>query len=113
MKGIKMPLRFIAILLLTGSSLGVSARCGSVNYSWGADALHEMNVYVLVMMEYVLGLLYAVASLVALYSATGIYIKMQTGEEGIIKHILILVGAILFLISASIVLPAFFGINWG
>lgn len=112
MKNTVLPLRFLASLLLSAVSLGVSARCGSVNYSWGADALHEMNIYVLVMMEYVLGLLYAVASLVALYSATGIYIKMQTGEDGFVKNVLILVGAILFLIGASIVLPAFFGIRW-
>lgn len=112
MKDTVMPLRFLVSMLLSGFCLGVSARCGSVNYSWGAEALHEMNVYVLVMMEYVLGLLYAVASLVALYNATGIYIKMQTGEEGFVKNVLVLLGAILFLIGASIVLPAFFGIHW-
>lgn len=105
-------LRFLACMSLSGFCLAASARCGSVNYSWGADALHEMNVYVLVMMEYVLGLLYAVASLVALYSATSIYVKMQIGEDGFVKSVLLLVGAVLFLISASIVLPAFFGIHW-
>ena len=38
-----------------------------------------------------------------------IYIKMNTGEEGIIKQIMMVVGACIFLISAAIVLPAMFG----
>lgn len=114
-------MRFLACISLVVFCLTVSAestgfasetRCGSVNYSWGADALAEMSEYVVIMMEYVLGLLYAVASLVALYSATNIYVKMQSGEDGFIKSVLSLVGAILFLISASIVLPAFFGIHY-
>ena len=50
----------------------VSAKSGSVNYSWGADAL-------------------------------------ATGEDGITKSILTLVGACLFLIGAFVVFPAFFG----
>jgi hypothetical protein len=36
---------------------------------------------------------------------------MNVGEEGIIKEILMIVGAILFLIGASIVFPAFYGYN--
>ena len=37
------------------------------------------------------------------------YIKMNTGEEGIAKSIVSLLGACLFIIGASIVFPAFFG----
>ena len=42
-------------------------------------------------------------------SVCQIYIKMNTGEDGITKHILTLVGACLFIIGATIVFPAFFG----
>jgi hypothetical protein len=56
-------------------------------------------------------LTYAIGAIVAIYAATQIYIKMNVGEEGIIKEILMLVGAILFLIGASIVFPAFYGYN--
>ena len=45
----------------------------------------------------------------AVISAFQIYIKMNTGEDGITKHIVSLVGACLFIIGASIVFPAFFG----
>lgn len=102
-------------LLLVGFSVFTSAAhatCGSVNYTWGTDALHEMQVFILVMMEYVIGLLYAIGSLVSLYSATSITIKIHNGEQGITKNIMMLVGSIMFLIGATIVMPAFFGINW-
>ena len=45
----------------------------------------------------------------AIISALQIYIKMNTGEDGITKSIMTLIGAIIFMISASIVFPAFFG----
>ena len=70
------------------------AKSGSVNYSWGADALATMHDFVVTMM---------------LYAALQIYIKMNTGEDGIVKSFLSLLGACLFIIGASIVLPAFFG----
>jgi hypothetical protein len=38
---------------------------------------------------------------------------MQAGEEGFTKSIIILVGSCLFLLGATIVLPAFFGFQFG
>ena len=58
---------------------------------------------------YVLYLLYAVAAIVAIYASLQIYIKMNTREEGITREIMMVVGACLFIIGASIVFPAFFG----
>lgn len=86
-----------------------SAKCGGVNYSWGADALSTMHDYVVTMMLYVQYIIYAVAGGFAVIAAFQIYIKMNTGEDGITKHILTLVGACLFIIGATIVFPAFFG----
>lgn len=88
---------------------GALAKSGSVNYSWGADALASMHDFVVTMMLYVLYVCYAVASIFAVVAALQIYIKMNTGEEGITKSILSLLGACLFIIGASIVFPAFFG----
>lgn len=85
------------------------AKSGSVDYSWGADALATMHDYVVTMMLYVLYVCYAVASVFAVVSALQIYIKMNTGEESITKSIVTLFGACLFIIGASIVFPAFFG----
>jgi len=61
------------------------------------------------MMLYIVYLCYAVAGIVVIVSALQIYIKMNTGEEGVKKNIMMLVGACLFLIGATIVFPAFFG----
>jgi hypothetical protein len=43
---------FISVLGLT--ALSASAKCGNVDYSWGADALAKMHDYVVTMMLYVL-----------------------------------------------------------
>lgn len=94
--------------LLT-ASLPAFAKCGGVDYSWGADALALMHDYVVTMMLYVLYLTYAVATIVGIYAVMQIYIKMNTGEEGIVKDIMMVFGAAMFIIGASIVFPAFFG----
>ena len=86
-----------------------SPKSGSVNYSWGADALATMHDFVVTMMLYVLYICYAVASVFVVVAALQIYIKMNTGEDGVVKSIVSLVGACLFIIGASIVFPAFFG----
>ena len=90
-------------------SVPVFARCGGVDYSWGANSLATMHDYVVTMMLYVLYIIYAVASIVAIIASVQIYIKMTNGEEGVVKSIQLVVGACLFLIGASIVFPAFFG----
>ena len=89
--------------------MSVYAKCGGVNYSWGSDALASMHDYVVTMMLYVLYICYALATVVGIISALQITIKMNIGEDGVKKAIMMLVGAILFIISASIVFPAFFG----
>ena len=104
--------RFILLLLAlltVGSAGAVTVSNGGVNYSLTAQALAEMTEEIVLTMGYVAGLLYAIASLLAIYNATVIYIKMQAGEDGFTKSVLMLLGAILFLIGATIVMPAFFG----
>lgn len=85
------------------------ARCGGVDYSWGAGSLATMHDYVVTMMLYVLYIIYAISSIVAIIASVQIYIKMTNGEEGVVKSIQLVIGACLFLIGASIVFPAFFG----
>ena len=99
----------LLIMMLGIIPMSVYAKCGGVNYSWGADALASMHDYVVTMMLYVLYICYALATVVGIISALQITIKMNIGEDGVKKAIMMLVGAILFIISASIVFPAFFG----
>lgn len=91
-------------------SYGVmSAKCGGVDYSWGADGLAKAHDFVITMLLYVVYLSYAIAGIVAVIASLQIYIKMIVGEEGIKKEIMMVVGAILFIIGASIFMPALFG----
>lgn len=55
-------------LVLVGSCYGLtaSAKCGSVDYTQGADALAMMHDYVVTMMLYVLYLAYAFAAIMAI-----------------------------------------------
>lgn len=85
------------------------AKCGGVDYSWGADGLAKAHDFVITMLLYIVYLSYAIAGIVAVIASLQIYIKMNVGEEGIKKEIMMVVGAILFIIGASIFMPALFG----
>ena len=85
------------------------ARCGSVDYTWGADGLAEATTFVGTVMIYVVEILYAVAGIMVVISALQIYIKMNYHEHDITKSVMILFGGILFMIGASVVMPALFG----
>ncbi len=91
----------------------IMAICGTTDYSGNSGRLYNMVVFILTCCTAVLYLLYAIAALLSIYSATNIYIKMQAGEEGFTKSIIVLVGSCIFLLIATIVLPAFFGFQFG
>ena len=103
----------LMILLSVSSVIYAAISDGSTRYDLTAQALANMTDEVVLTMGYVVGLVYAVASLTAIYNATVIYIKLNAGEEGFMKSVLMLVGSIMLLIGATIVLPAFFGYNSG
>lgn len=103
----------LMMLLSVSSVIYAAISDGSTRYDLTAQALANMTDEVVLTMGYVVGLVYAVASLTAIYNATVIYIKLNAGEEGFMKSVLMLVGSIMFLIGATIVLPAFFGYNSG
>lgn len=106
-------LLMLMMLLSVSSVIYAAISDGSTRYDLTAQALANMTDEVVLTMGYVVGLVYAVASLTAIYNATVIYIKLNAGEEGFMKSVLMLVGSIMFLIGATIVLPAFFGYNSG
>ena len=98
----------LMLLLLAGGALAAVSN-GGVRYDLTAQALADMTEEVVLTMGSVIGVLYSVASLMAIYNATVIYVKLQAGEEGFSKSVMMLVGAIMFLIGATIVMPSFFG----
>lgn len=104
---------YLLLLALLSLAQPVIANCGTTDYSGNSGRLYNMVVFVLTCCTVVLYLLYAIAALLSIYSATSIYIKMQAGEEGFTKSIIVLVGSCIFLLIATIVLPAFFGFQFG
>jgi hypothetical protein len=83
--------------------------CGVTNYSGGSGMLYDMAVTIGGMMLFTLELCNAIAALLAIYSATIVYLKMIHGEEGVLKSIIMLIGACIFMIAATIIMPSFFG----
>lgn len=84
-------------------------RCGGVDYSWGADALSSAHDFAITMLLYIVYLSYAGAGIVGIIGALQIYVKMHTGDGDVTKSVMMLIGACLFLIGATIVFPSFFG----
>ncbi|MDD5862635.1 MAG: DUF4134 family protein [Prevotella sp.] len=99
------------ILTIAGILIPLMSRAGVgiTDYSGNSGTLVKMNVWVLVLGHYIIMLLYTIATLLGLYSAASIYIKLQTGEEGFTKSLVMLVGSCIFLVAAVHIFPAFFG----
>ena len=69
----------LSICVMLFQPMLASAKCGGVDYSWGADALSNAHDFTVTMMLYVVYLVYAIAAIVAIIGALQIYIKMNTG----------------------------------
>lgn len=85
---------------------------GTPDYSWSADALYEACVELELYLFAAVNLCNAVAAVLSIVSATQIYIKMNNGEDGVMKSIHMLIGSILFLLAANVVFPAIFGFSF-
>ena len=97
-------LRIAALLLCAVIAF---ANIGSLS----AQALADMTTEIVVIMGYVVEVLYAIASILAVYNATVIYIKLQSGEDGFVKAVMMLIASCIFLIAATAILPSFFRFN--
>ena len=95
----------ISLLLPTVSY----ARCGAVDYSWGADGLAEATSFIGTMMIYCVDILLAVAGIMVVISSFQICLKMNYHEGELTKSVAMLFGSILFLIAGTIIMPALYG----
>ena len=59
----------------------------------------------------VVKLCYAIAGVVAVVGAIGVYIAMNNEEQDVKKKIMMIVGACIFLVAAAQALPLFFGVT--
>lgn len=97
------------VLLQLFLPLAMYARCGSVDYTMGADGLSNAVYWLILITMNVMDVLYAGAAVLVVISALQIYIKMNTGEGEVTKSIMMLVGGCLFMILAPIVMEGIFG----
>lgn len=86
-----------------------NAKCGSVDYSQGASALKDAVDFLATMIIYTLDILYAAAAILAIVSAFQIYVKMNLHEGDVTKSIIQLIGACIFMLASSFVMPGLFG----
>lgn len=107
-KVILTALFFLAVIPMDAEHKAV----GGVDYSQGVNALMSMTSFVTTMMTLTMGLTFAIAGSASVIGALNIYIKMNTGQEGIAKSIMMLVGAVIFMVAATITMPAFFGFQY-
>ena len=61
--------KFALLGILLFMPIFAAAKCGGVDYSWGADALASAHDYTVTMMLYVLYLIYAIASIIGALTA--------------------------------------------
>ena len=100
--------RAVALMLLVGGTAAF-AQSTAGDYTAGTNALTTVAEEIAKYVPIVVKLCYAVGSVMAIISALLIYFKMQYHEGEVVKNIMTLLGAVLFIIGASIVFPAFFG----
>lgn len=93
------------------ATVSATTSIGSTDYSSGYGGLSEMTAWVLGLAKGLGLLIYALAAILSLYSATAIYIKINAGEEGFLKSVYILIGSVLFLIFSTMFMPSFFGFD--
>ena len=95
--------------MLAALPLAAYARCGSVDYTMGADGLANAVYWLVLITMNTMDVLYAGAAVMVVVSALQIYIRMNTGEGEVTKSIMMLIGGCLFMILAPIVMEAIFG----
>lgn len=97
------------VIILTICTVVCHARCGSVDYTMGADGLANAVYWLILITMNTMDVLYAGAAVVVVISALQIYIRMNTGEGEVTKSIMMLIGGCLFMILAPIVMEGIFG----
>ena len=78
-------------------------------YQTGIDQLGETSTGLQKWIEPVQKVCYAVAGIVAIVGAISVYIKMNNEEQDVKKSIMLIVGAVIFLLAAATALPAMLG----
>ena len=69
--------RVVLTAILSVCCLSASAKCGGVDYSWGADGLAKAHDFVITMLLYVVYICYAVAGIAVSYTHLTLPTKLE------------------------------------
>ena len=78
-------------------------------YQTGINVLGETSTGLQRWIDPVQKVCYAVAGIVAIVGAISVYIKMNNEEQDVKKSIMLIVGAVIFLLATATALPAMLG----
>ena len=88
------------------------AQTSTATYTTGASALQDVSTGLTKWGPAIQKVIYAIAGIVALVGAISVYIKMNNEEQDVKKSIMMIVGAVVFLIAAATALPLMLGVKW-
>ena len=70
----------LSICVMLFQPMLASAKCGGVDYSWGADALSNAHDFTVTMMLYVVYLVYAIAAITATTARGAIILRIPKNK---------------------------------
>lgn len=100
--------RALVLLLFLTVCTDMFAGAGHTDYKMSAQELQKLVEWVVGLGGASVMVIYSCAALLSMYSIATIYIKIQTGDSGFTKSIIMLIGSAIFIVSAVKVIPAMF-----
>lgn len=90
---------------------GAFAQTGKADYSQGVNALNSVQSGLGSWIAPVRKVCYVVAGIIAIVGGLSVAIKMNNGEQDVKKSIMLIVGAVIFLLAAATALPLMLGVT--
>lgn len=100
--------RYLLILVMLLPFAGTFAANGSVNYGEGVDALADILTWLELWTTWTQWTLDVVAAIVGIIASLQMYYKVSIGEPGMEKDLTMIIGAVIFIITFHVFMPALF-----
>ena len=100
----------VALGIFASTCKALAQAGGGAGYEAGKNAISQASEQIAQYVPIATKLCYAIAGVVAIVGAISVYVKMNNEEQDVKKSIMMIIGACVFLLIATYVLPGFFGI---
>ena len=107
----KMLFALVAGFMMASDMFAGTGTGSNPTYTTGSQAFGDVRSGLQSWIDPVRKVMYAVAGIVALVGAVSVYIKMNNEEQDVKKSIMMIVGAVVFLIAAATALPLMLGVE--